>query len=63
MDTIGTAEKPLIPNLIFKGLLDAIIEGDDELAELILEEYSLEARQKQMVINRIYLHQRNIVIN
>lgn len=59
-NTLGTEEKPLIPNLIFKALLDAVIEGDDELAELILEEYSLESKQKQMVNWRIEKHNRKI---
>lgn len=62
-DTVGTAEKPLIPNLIFKALLDAIIEGDNELAELILSEYSLESNQKQKVEWRIEHHSRDIKIN
>lgn len=46
--TLGTAQKPLIPNLIFKETLNELRSGDKEFYELILTEYTLEAAQKRI---------------
>jgi hypothetical protein len=46
--TIGTATKPLIPNLIFKETLQSLNDGDTEFYELVQQEYSFESFQKEM---------------
>lgn len=47
--SIGTAARPLIPNLIFKETAEALDQGDIELYELVKSEYSLETFQRQFL--------------
>lgn len=45
---LGTAEKPLIPNIEFKKLMELRRKGEVKECEKILEKYSLEFYQKQV---------------
>ena len=45
---IGTDEKPLIPNVIFKSLLTLASHKDYEACEYILQNYTLHNDQRQM---------------
>lgn len=45
---IGTDEKPLIPNVIFKGLLTLVEHRDSEACEYILKNYTLHNQQMQL---------------
>lgn len=46
-NTLGTETKPLIPNLEFKNLHERLLRG--EKCEEILEKYTLESYQKQII--------------
>ena len=45
---IGTAEKPLIPNVVFKSLLILVEHKDQEACEYILKNYTLHFHQTQL---------------
>lgn len=45
---IGTDEKPLIPNVIFKSLLILVEHQDLEACEYILKNYTLHNQQMQL---------------
>ena len=45
---IGTVEKPLIPNVVFKALLILADHKDPEACEYIIKCYTLHPHQKQM---------------
>lgn len=45
---IGSKDKPLIPNVIFKGMLYLVSVKDWEAVEYILLNYSLAPTQKQL---------------
>jgi len=45
---IGTDEKPLIPNVIFKGLLVLTEHKDQDACDYILKNYTLHHHQKQL---------------
>jgi hypothetical protein len=46
--TLGTEERPLIPNLIFKETLESLNNGETEFYELVRQEYSFESYQKML---------------
>ena len=52
---IGTKEKPLIPNVIFKGLLHLVSVRDLEAANYIIQNYSLAPTQKQLYEQQLTL--------
>lgn len=45
---IGSKDKPLIPNVIFKGMIYLISVQDWEAVQYILQNYSLAPTQKQL---------------
>lgn len=45
---IGTEEKPLIPNVVFKALLALVEHRDPEACEYIINCYTLHHHQKQL---------------
>jgi hypothetical protein len=45
---IGTEEKPLIPNVIFKSLLILVEHRDSDACEYILKNYTLHNQQMQL---------------
>jgi hypothetical protein len=45
---LGTEERPLIPNLIFKETLESLNNGYTEFYELVMQEYSFESYQKML---------------
>lgn len=45
---IGTDDKPLIPNIIFKSLLTLCEHRDNEACEYILKNYTLHNQQLQL---------------
>lgn len=45
---IGNVEKPLIPNLFFKELIETLNDGEVDFYELIIQEYTLESTQKRL---------------
>lgn len=47
-NSLGTADKPLIPNIEFKNLIAQIESGNKEALPLVLEKYTLEHFQKQL---------------
>ena len=64
-NALGTAQKPLIPNLIFKETMEGLRQRNDvEFYELVREEYSFETFQKifaegeyQEALKRIAINQ------
>jgi hypothetical protein len=48
-NTLGTAAKPLIPNLEFKLLHLSLQHGEIDFYEECMNKYSLESRQKSIV--------------
>lgn len=45
---IGSDEKPLIPNVIFKSLLILVDHRDFEACDYIIKNYTLHEHQKQL---------------
>lgn len=45
---IGTEEKPLIPNVVYKALIQLLNHKDIEACEYILNCYTLHEKQKQL---------------
>lgn len=57
---IGTDEKPLIPNVIFKSLLILKQHKDFESCEYILQNYTLHNDQKKMYEQVNLINRKNI---
>ena len=51
-NTLGTKEKPLIPNAEFKALIEHLNSGDADISKW-MDQYSLEPFQKQMVQSKL----------
>ena len=50
-NALGSADKPLIPNIEFKRLVEEIEKGNMSALPEALKKYSLESFQKQFVIH------------
>ena len=53
---IGTEEKPLIPNIIFKGLMWLVENNFKEDAEYLYSKYTLHPVQKKIYDQQLFNH-------